>query len=152
MADVIGSGLVIREVAYGSDLYDQTARFRDLHLRRPLGMVLDEADVAGEHHQSHIAALRDGHVVGTVILKPLSPTRVKLRQMAVGFRLQGAGLGRSLVRFAERVAHERGFDTVEISSRQSATGFYEKLGYHTVGDSFLEVGLPHITLTRSVAT
>lgn len=150
MADAVGPEIVIREVAFGSDLYEQTACFRDIHLRRPLGMVLDAADVAGEGHQTHIAAMQHGHVVGTVILKPLSSKRIKLRQMAVDATLHGTGLGRSLVRFAETLAHERGFDTVEISSRQSATGFYEKLGYRTSGDPFLEVGLPHITLTRSL--
>lgn len=152
VADAAGSGVVIREVAFGSDLYDQMACFRDLHLRRPLGMVLAAGDVAGEKHQTHIAALQHGHVVGTVILKPLSPTRIKLRQVVVAPALQGTGLGRTLVRFAESLAHERGFDTVEISSRQNATGFYEKLGYRPVGAPFLEVGLPHIALTRSLRT
>lgn len=143
---------VIREIAFGSDLYDQTACFRDCHLRRPLGMVLAAADVAGEDHQIHIAAVQGGHVVATVVLKPLSPARVKLRQMAVDPARRGTGLGRSLIRFAERLARERGFDTIEMSARTSATGFYEKLGYHAVGAGFREVGLPHITLTRSLRT
>lgn len=149
---MIGGGLAIREVAFGSALYDQMAAFRDIHLRRPLGMVLAASDVAGEDHQIHIAALQGGHVVGTVLLKALSPTRVKLRQMVVGPALRGTGLGRSLVQAAEQVARGRGFDCVEISARTSATGFYEKLGYHAGGAEFREVGLPHITLTRSLRT
>lgn len=144
------AGPVLREVAFGSELYDQTACFRDLHLRRPLGMVLAADEVAGEDHQIHIAALQEDHVVGTVVLKPLSATQVKLRQMAVAPALRGTGLGRTLIHAAERVARERGFDTIEMSARRSATGFYEKLGYNAVGAEFREVGLPHITLTRSL--
>ena len=143
---------VIQEVAFGSDLYDQMAIFRDMYLRRPLGLTLSADDVAGEDQQVHIAALQRGEVVGTVILKPLTRSHAKLRQMAVAPELQGRGLGATLVRSAERLAVGRGFDTIEISSRRSAVGFYEKLGYRMVGEPFLEVGLPHISLTRSLRT
>lgn len=152
MAGATTPDIVIAEVPFGSVLYDRMAAFRDVHLRRPLGLVLCAADVAGEDQQFHIAALQGDEVVGTVLLKPLILPRIKVRQMAVSPAMQGSGLGARLVRFAERLAGERGFEVVEISSRRSATGFYEKLGYGVFGAPFLEVGLLHVSLTRSLRT
>ena len=139
---------VIQEVAYGSALYEQIKALRDETLRRPLGLVLTDADVAGEEHEILIAAVADGAVVGSVQLKPVSPLAIKLRQMTVAERLRGTGLGRRLVLFAEDVAAARGHRLIELNARADALGFYERLGYRAAGEPFLEVGLPHRHMSR----
>ena len=63
---------MIQEIAFGSSHYRDTLRFRNRHLREPLGLVLSEADIAGEDQQWHFVALDAGEVVGTVLLKPLT--------------------------------------------------------------------------------
>ena len=140
---------MIQEVAHGSPLYHRTVAFREEQLRRPLGLTNSAVDLAEEDKQIHIAATDGQEVLGTVVLKPLSPTLVKLRQMAVAPRLRGSGLGGELVRFAERIAWERGYETVEMAARLSARGFYERLGYRAVGAEFLDVTIPHIMMTKS---
>jgi len=37
-----------------------------------------------------------------------------------------------------------------LHARDTAVGFYEKRGYVREGDFFLEVSLPHITMTKSL--
>ena len=65
----------------------------------PLGLRLSEEDVQDEDQQIHIAALdEDGSIVGTVLLKPLSQSRVKLRQMAVSPSLRRSGIGTGAIR------------------------------------------------------
>ena len=140
---------MIREIAFGSPLYHRTVAFREEHLRRPLGLANSGADLAEEDKQIHIAATEGQEVLGTVVLKPLSPTLVKLRQMAVAPALRGSGLGGELVRFAERIAWERGYETVEMAARISARGFYERLGYRAVGGEFVDVTIPHIKMTKN---
>lgn len=88
-------------------------------------------------------------MLGTVVLKPLSPTLVKLRQMAVAPALRGSGIGGELVRFAEGIAWERGYETVEMAARTSARGFYERLGYRAVGDEFVDLTTPHLKMTKN---
>ena len=139
---------ILSEIPFGSNLYHACAALRDRYLRRPLGLRQTEDDVRGEDNQIHIAAVADDHVLGTVILKPVSETLVKLRQMVVAEDARGSGLGRDLVLFAEAVARDRGFTDVELSARIVAQGFYEKLGYAAVGEPFSEVNLPHIRMTR----
>ena len=141
----------IEEIAFGSPLYALALAFRDEHLRRPLGLSQSAEDIAGESAQYHIAALDDGQIVGTVVLKPVSPTLLKLRQMAVAPLLRGTGLGASIVRFAEATAQQRGFAEIEMTARVGAEGFYEKLGYAAAGEAFLEVTIPHVRMTKRLA-
>lgn len=141
--------MLIKEIPHGSDLYESSKRLRDEVLRKPIGLALSEKDAAGEEHQFHIAAInKASEVVGTVLLKPLTSTHIKLRQMAVSASLQGAGLGRELVHYAHALAAARGFHTVECNARCHARGFYEKLGYAATGEEFKEVGLPTIKMQR----
>jgi ribosomal protein S18 acetylase RimI-like enzyme len=141
--------MIVKEIPYGSALYAQMKELRESVLRHPLGLILTENDIQGEEDQIHIAAIENNAVVGTVILKPLSNDVVKLRQMAVAPEMHGRGVGRDLVRFAEDVACTRGFLTIEMSARVSAIGFYQKLGFELVGESFTEVTVPTIKMVKS---
>ena len=114
---------MIQEIVYGSPLYHRSVAFREEQLRRPLGQANSAADLEAEDRQIHIAATDGSDVIGTVVLKPLSPTLVKLRQMAVAPHLRRSGLGGELVRFAERIACERGYETIEMAARIERPGF-----------------------------
>ena len=143
--------MIIQEVPFESALYKQTKHFREDILRLPLGLTLSPQDVQGEEQQIHIAALgANDAILGTIILKPLSSHIVKLRQMAVAPAMQGQGIGRDLVRFAEGLARARGFQSMEMSARISAKGFYEKLGYRATGDAFTEVTVPTIKMIKDI--
>jgi ribosomal protein S18 acetylase RimI-like enzyme len=70
--------------------------------------------------------------------------------MAVTSGLQGKGIGRVLLVFAENIARDKGFKKITMNARKNALGFYEKLGYKVVGDEFLEVTLPHFTMEKEL--
>jgi GNAT superfamily N-acetyltransferase len=139
-------------VAFGTPLYEHTKMFREAMLRQPLGLRWSAQDLIGEESQIHIAALAlSGAVVGTVLLKPLSEDAVKLRQMAVSREMQGIGLGKKLVLFAESAAKDRGFQRIELHARISAQAFYQKLGYRIEGAAFTEVTVPTILMKKALA-
>ena len=75
---------------------------------------------------------------------------VRLRQMAVISGLQGKGVGRVLMQFAENIARDRGFKTLIMHARTTALGFYEKLGYKIKGDEFEEVTIPHYVMEKEL--
>jgi N-acetylglutamate synthase-like GNAT family acetyltransferase len=52
-----------------------------------------------------------------------------LEEMAVAENEQGGGVGRSLVAACEDWLRSEGVETVFVSSLDTATGFYERLGY-----------------------
>jgi ribosomal protein S18 acetylase RimI-like enzyme len=70
--------------------------------------------------------------------------------MAVNSGLQGKGIGRVLMTFAENVARDRGMRRMVMHARKSAIGFYEKLGYRTCSDEFLEVTIPHYEMEKAL--
>ena len=142
--------MAIREIAFGSPLYRRTVAFRDLHLRQPLGLTLGAVDLADEDRQIHVAALADGSVLGTVVLKPSGPALMKLRQMAVAPEAGRRGLGGRLIDFAEAVALQRGADQIELNARTSAQAFYEKHGYAATGPVFTEVTVPHVRMATQL--
>ena len=45
---------------------------------------------------------------------------------------------------------QQGIKELELSARKTATGFYEKLGYHCVGEYYLEQGIDHIKMQKVI--
>jgi predicted GNAT family N-acyltransferase len=139
--------MIIKEISFASVHYEAMKQFREEALRLPLGLTLSDDDLEGENRQFHIAAINDdGTIIGTALLKPLSQSRVKLRQMAVSPLSRRNGVGRKLVRFAEETALAMGSNNIELHARAYAQGFYEKLGYRTVGETFIEATLSTVPI------
>lgn len=117
-------------------------------LRKPLGLSFTPEELEKEKEEILIGAFEDDKMLGCCMLVTESPETVRLRQMAVLNNLQGKGIGRALMVFAENLARDRGFRKITMHARKSATGFYEKLGYAVRGDQFEEVTLPHFVMEK----
>ena len=136
------------EALYGSEQYNEAKILREIILRKPQNDILSEKDLAGEDEQFHVVAKRGSKVIGTIIIKPISPILAKFRQMAVYNDYQGQGIGKAVILFAEKMAKEKGFLEVEMSARITAQLFYEKLGYHTKGERFIEANVWNIKMIK----
>lgn len=139
-----------RAVPFGSAEHDQLIALRDAVLRRPLGLALSSADLQAERDSFHLGCWCDGHLVACVVLKPLGAGRMRLRQMAVAEAFERRGFGAQMVREAEAFARQQGCDEFILHARQTAAGFYRKLGYVSEGEPFTEIGLPHVLMRRSL--
>jgi len=82
------------------------------------------------------------------MLVPVNNATVQLRQMAVIAGLQGKGIGKVLMQFAENISRDLGYKKIIMHARKTAIGFYEKLGYTTTGKEFLEVTIPHFAMEK----
>lgn len=144
------TSIEIKEIAFGSPEYEVSKQFREALLRKPLGITLSPDDLKGESSQHHYVALTSTQeIVGTVVMKPVSDSLIKLRQMAVSPDIQNGGIGRKLVMLAEQNARDKGFKTISMTARISAKGFYERLGYHTEGDEFMDIiPVPSIKMVK----
>lgn len=140
--------MTFTEIVHNSPEYQQTLALRERVLRIPLGLKLSDIDTDDEDQQLHFAIFDEWSLLACVVAKPLGSGAVKLRQMAVCPQQQGKGVGRHLLEFVEDALRQRGFQRIEMSARQSAIGFYEKLGYRTTGESYIEQGIPHIKMQR----
>ncbi|MGA0864071.1 MAG: GNAT family N-acetyltransferase [Ilumatobacteraceae bacterium] len=77
---------------------------------------------------------------------------VQLKGMAVDDHLQGSGLGARLVEVGLDLARSRGAAIIWARARDSALGFYERLGFEPAGPGFIDepTGMPHHIVVRPV--
>lgn len=142
--------MALKIIDHGSPEYRQMVKLRDDMLRKPLGLGFDESELEGEKDNMLIAAFEDEDILGCCMLVEENPTTVRLRQMAVLNDLQGKGIGRALMNFAENIARDRGYKNLSMHARKNAIGFYEKMGYRVKGDEFVEVTIPHYVMEKKL--
>ena len=135
-------------IEHGSVAYEESIALRYQILRKPLGLSFDPVELAGEKDSFHLALRKGDELVACLVLKPLDERCIKMRQLAVRESSQGKGCGRELVNYAESFVRERGYAEIVLHARETARGFYWKLGYVAEGDFFIEVGLPHLLMRK----
>lgn len=121
---------------------------RQKELRFPLNLNLFNEDLLSEQNEIFFAGFENGKLLTCLQMKKVSPTILKLRQMATDQEYKGFGKGKLLVQFAENWAKEHGYKLIELHARKVAQGFYEKLAYQKVGEEFLEVEIPHYKMEK----
>ena len=137
-----------REIQRGTDEYDRTVALRDEILRRPLDLAFSQEELAEEQHCFHLVCRHNGALAACLVLRPLSCQQIRMRQLAVRSDMQGKGLGSLLVGYSESFARQRGYREMVMHARETAVGFYEKLGYRKEGDRFTEVTIPHFLMRK----
>jgi ribosomal protein S18 acetylase RimI-like enzyme len=141
-------GMALKIIDHGSREYQQMVQLRNDILRRPLGLQFTPEELEKEKEEILIGAFEEEKMLGCCMLIKEDPASVRLRQMAVLNNLQGKGIGRALMQFAENIARDRGFQKITMHARKTAVGFYEKLGYRVSGQEFEEVTIPHFTMEK----
>ena len=142
--------MALKIIDHGSSEYMQMLRLRHEILRKPLGLGFDEAALQQEKDDVLMGAFEDGRILGCCLLTRVDPKTVRLRQMAVPNNMQGKGIGRALMIFAENIARDLGYEKLTMHARKTAIGFYEKMGYSPAGEEFIEVSLPHFLLQKDL--
>lgn len=142
--------MALKIIDHGSREYQQMVQLRNDILRKPLKLTLTPEELEKEKDEILIGAFEEEKMLGCCMLIVVDPTTVRLRQMAVLNNLQGKGIGRALMQFAENIARDRGFKKIIMHARKSAAGFYEKLGYQICSGEFEEVTLPHYEMEKKL--
>ena len=142
--------MAVKLIDYGTKDYRQMISLRYQLLRKPLGLSFTDAELEEEKNDILIGCFDDDKLEGCCMLVSKDNNTVQLRQMAVVSGLQGKGIGRVLMQFAENIARDRGFKKLIMHARKTAVGFYEKLGYKRIGNEFLEVTIPHYAMEKAL--
>lgn len=135
---------------YGSAVYEKCIELRREVLRKPLGFDLSPQEIEADRPDHHLACQIEGEIVACLVLTPKANGEVKMRQVAVVPYLHGRGVGRDLVRFAEKFAIDHSYATMTLHARGTAVVFYLKLGCEIVGDWFEETSIPHLRMQKSL--
>lgn len=99
----------------------------------------------------HAAALAGDEVVGIATIVP-DGDAWRVRGMATAPEQRGLGLGRQLLEACLVHAASHGGGRVWCNARTTAQGFYERMGFTTVGGVFElpDIG-PHVVMERTLA-
>ena len=140
----------LKIIDHGSKEYKQMVDIRKAILRKPLGLDFTPDELEREKEDILIGCFEDDKLEGCCLLTKEGVGNVRLRQMAVTSGLQGKGIGRVLMYFAENIARDKAFKIMTMHARDNAIGFYEKLGYKKIGNQFLEVTIPHFIMEKEL--
>ena len=108
-------------------------------------VVFAQDDLAGT---IHLGVRRDGRLVGVSTWSRdqwRGEPAVRLRGMAVEQSLQGSGVGAALVQEGLARAWSTGVPVVWAAARDSALGFYTRLGFSADAEGYIDqtTALPH---------
>lgn len=71
-------------------------------------------------------------------------------RMAVLANWRHKGIGRALLEAVIQAAQTGGLDCIRLSAQCQASEFYKKDGFETVGDEYLEAGIPHVIMQKTL--
>jgi GNAT superfamily N-acetyltransferase len=142
--------MALKIIDHGSKEYQQMIKLRDDILRKPLGLGFTPEELEQEKENMLIAAFEEERMLGCCMLVEENTTSVRLRQMAVLSNLQGKGIGRALMNFAENLARDRGYRIITMHARKEVVGFYERMEYKVKGDEFIEITIPHYIMEKKL--
>jgi GNAT superfamily N-acetyltransferase len=142
--------MALKIIDHGTPEYQKMIKLRDDILRKPLGLGFTSQELEEEKNNMLIGAFEEDTILGCCMLVEENPQIVRLRQMAVLNDLQGKGIGRALMNFAENIARDRGYKVLSMHARKNAIGFYEKMGYKVAGNEFTEVTIPHYVMEKKL--
>jgi GNAT superfamily N-acetyltransferase len=138
MNDVIAS-VTVRQVPV--DIV-RPLRHRVLRIGFPEASVHTDRD--DDPSTVHLAAFAGDDVIGVVTMfpdpYPGEPARTaqRFRWMAIDEARRGSGAGTALLQHAATIAHDGGFDLMWAHGRDTAQGFYERLGFRVSGNGYVD--------------
>ena len=109
-------------------------------------------DEPGTIHALLLAETADApEALAVGMLQPAGPAQGQIRFMAVAPAAAGTGLGQRVVAYLEAQARAGGLREIVLHSRETAVGFYEKLGYAVVEPSHLLFGeIQHFLMRKQL--
>jgi len=142
--------MALKQLYHGSKDYEKMVKLRYEIMRKPLGLSFTDEELNKEKEDILIGAFEEDEIIGCCLLTKVDANCTRLRQMAVQKNRQGMGIGESMMQFAENIARDRGFKKIVMHARETAIGFYERYGYKTKGDEFIEVNIPHRVMEKKL--
>jgi len=116
----------------------------------PLEDEFDEFDTL-DGKCEHILVFYDEQPVGTGRIRVVDGLG-KLERICILKPYRKYGLGKIIIQALEEVSGELGVSQVKLHGQTHAEGFYQKLGYRTSSNMFMEDGIPHLLMVKDVTS
>lgn len=115
----------------------------------PIDEEIDAFDVIGGAC-THLLIEKDtGEAIGTGRVR-LVDAYGKIQRVAVLKKFRKYGIGRAIILELEKLAATQGATASKLDAQVHAIGFYEKLGYTVQSDIFLDAGIEHVLMVKTL--
>lgn len=94
--------------------------------------------------------LYDGDVLVGCARGNINDNALHIGRVTVKTSLRGNGYGKQLFNEIEIYAKKNKLVKLELGAIETAVGFYEKIGFVTIGDFYDEAGWPHINMIKNI--
>jgi predicted GNAT family N-acyltransferase len=104
-----------------------------------------------EHEGSatHFVLYEDNEPIGAGRFRVLDGIG-KVERICVLKDYRGTGAGKVVMSSIEKYANDKGFSCLKLNAQTHAIPFYSKLGYDVISDEFLDAGIPHKTMKKTI--
>jgi predicted GNAT family N-acyltransferase len=114
----------------------------------PLEDEFDDFDTL-DGQCEHILVYYNEQPVGTGRIRVVDELG-KLERICILKPYRKFGLGKIIIKALEEIAEKMGVSQVKLHGQTQAEGFYQKLGYLTSSNIFMEDGIPHILMVKEI--
>lgn len=112
----------------------------------PLSLELDEHDATAIHF-----IVNDGvETIATARLREIEPKIGKIERVCVLSNYRGKRLGVLIMDTVEQYAQKIDFKKLKLNAQSYAVPFYEKLNYVVTSPEFMDAGIPHRAMEKSI--
>jgi predicted GNAT family N-acyltransferase len=91
----------------------------------------------------------EGRPIGTARLRGDGGSAC-IQRMAVLREQRGRGVGATMLQALTDAARAQGVRELRLHAQLSARAFYERAGWQAHGEEYLEAGIPHVDMRKSV--
>ena len=113
----------------------------------PKEIEVDEFDCLNETCE-HFLICCDEKDAGALRCSYTPENAARIQRFCVLKKYRGRGIGKAALEQLESYCQSRGCRAVELDAKLSSAGFYEKCGYQTASDTFIEVGIAHVKMRK----
>ncbi|AYW45487.1 GNAT family N-acetyltransferase [Tetragenococcus koreensis] len=145
--------MIIKEIQYGTQEYQQTLDLRDKVMRLPLGLSIYDEDLYKEKDTYLLGAFDDEQLLGVgVVTQTENIDTLKVDYLCVDTVIQNKHIGTKLLQAIEEYALLIGKNSIVLEARITAEPFYRRLSYSSSGEKFTKAHVPieHILMNKQL--
>lgn len=102
-----------------------------------------------EDEAAHFVLYDDGKPAGAGRFRIMDGIG-KVERICVLKECRKSGSGKAIMNKIEEYAKEKGLPALKLNAQTQAIPFYERLGYEVVSEEFMDAGIPHRTMKKSI--
>jgi predicted GNAT family N-acyltransferase len=102
-----------------------------------------------ESSSTHFVAYENGQPIAAGRFREVDGYG-KVERICVLKEYRKSGAGKAIMETIESFAQENGFSTLKLNAQTHAIPFYSRLNYEVISDEFMDAGIPHRTMKKSL--